>query len=200
VLGIGDKASRINNIRAKSRAGVLVVCLWGALLGAAGNSMAASPEQTEHEIKAAMLYNFAMFVEWPDSAMPAPGEPLIVGILGKDPFGEVLDEMMAGERIHGHPIEVRRYPRVSDLEICQLLFISDSAGKRLGEIIQVVDASGVLTVGESQGFSKQGGMIGFVREGRKIRFEINIDAAQRAGFKISSKLLRLAKVTRGSAK
>ncbi|MCP5111233.1 MAG: YfiR family protein, partial [bacterium] len=110
---------------------------------------------------------------------------------------KILDEMMAGEQVYGHPIETRRFARLSDLEVCHLLFISDSVSDRLSDIVRAVEAAGVLTIGESEGFAKKGGMVGLVRDGRNVRLKVAIDVAQRAGFRVSSKLLRVAKVRRG---
>lgn len=147
---------------------------------------------TEYQVKAAFLYNFGKFVEWPQSS--APPSVFTICVLGKDPFGAVLDELIKDKSIQGRKLAVRRPGRVEDAGGCQILFISSSEDARLPHILEVVRGSSVLTVGEAERFARRGGMIKFRLEGGKVRFEINPDAAAQAGLTISSQLLKLATI------
>jgi len=159
-------------------------------------SAAEPPPPTEYQIKAAFLYNFAKFVEWPATALRDPGAPIIVAVLGEDPFGADLEQTLNGKSAGGRRVLVRRFKGVRDLEFCHILFISPSEKEHLRETLRALKNSNILTVGESDGFARLGGMINFIPEENRVRFEINIDAADRAGLKISSKLLKLAKIIR----
>jgi hypothetical protein len=156
----------------------------------------ASPRSLEeYEVKAAFLYNFAKFVEWPADAFSSPGEPLILGIVGTDPFGDALKAIEGGSAA-GRKILVNRFQTIEELGRCHILFISSSAKKNLPEILSLAQKWNVLTVGETRGFAEAGGVINFVLINKKIRFEINVDAAQQAGLKVSSQLLKVAKIVR----
>jgi hypothetical protein len=164
------------------------------------NYLRAQPSSSlEYEIKAAMLYNFAKFVEWPPAARTDAQAPIVVGVLGQDPFGAVLDDTMRDKSVYGRSILVRRFRTLADLDPCHVLFISRSERKRVPEILRSLQKSSVLTVSDAERFAGLGGIIGFTLRGNRIRFEINNDAARRAGLKISSKLLRLAKVRPGGS-
>jgi hypothetical protein len=164
-----------------------------ALCSAAGIAEAQSP--TEYQVKAAFLYNFAKFVEWPARSFPAAGTPLTFCVVGEDPFGSDLEEITRGKTIDQRKLATRRVKKGRERE-CHILFVSPSEEARLGEILRDVKDASVLTVSDIAKFSRTGGIIGFIIEGNKIRFEINLDAAERAGLKISSRLLKLAKIVR----
>lgn len=165
----------------------------------AGRVAQAEPQApTEYQIKAAFLYNFVKFVEWPAETLPGD-RPIIVGVLGKDPFGLALDDVILGKAVDGHPIQILRTNSVQDLRSCRIAFISPSEAKRLPEILAGLRGSSVLTVGEADHFAQLGGMIQFTLEGNKVRFAINVDAAERAHLKVSSKLLSLATVIHDEA-
>ena len=149
----------------------------------------------EYQIKAAFLYNFVKFVEWPDEALPDPSAPIALCVLGEDPFGVAL-ESINGKTVKGRQLVIKRFVGLQDLEVCRILFISSSEEGRLAQIFGSLKNSSILTVGEMERFIQLGGIISFTMESNKIRFEINADAAERAGLKISSKLLNLAKVVR----
>lgn len=156
------------------------------------------PAQTagEYAVKAAFLYNFTKFVEWPPSAFPDGS--FRVCVLGDDPFGKSLKDL-TGEEVAGHKLQVlvfREHERVRT-EGCNVLFISRSERGRFPEILSAVQGSPVLTVADTRGFLDDGGVINFILEGSKVRFEINQQAAERAGIKISSKLMRLATRVKG---
>lgn len=146
---------------------------------------------SEYDVKAAFLYNFAKFVDWPPEAFPDPNS-LKVCVLGDDPFGKSL-RSVAGEQVGSHKLTVMQADSLSKPAGCQILFISHSERDKLQQILSTVRDSPVLTVGDTDGFATRGVIINFVLEGSKVRFEINTESADRAGIKISSKLLQLAK-------
>ncbi len=151
---------------------------------------------SEPDVKAAFLYNFTKFVEWPAASFPEARSPLKLCILGEDPFGKTLKALIE-EGVGGHPVTLLRLDSLNDPVACHVLFISRSERDRLPRIFGVLHDAPVLTVGETPGFVDQGGMINFLLEGSKVRFEINQEAAERAGLRISSKLLALAKRVKG---
>lgn len=150
----------------------------------------------EYEVKAAFLYNFAKFVEWP--ALPN-GAPFRVCVAGADPFGPTLENALRGRVLDGRWLEVRRPQRLEDASNCQILFIGSMDRLHLDELLGQIRDRPVLTVGEGHQFSQSGGMIAFRIENQRLRFEINREAADRAHLRLSSKLLSLAAtVTEGS--
>lgn len=154
------------------------------------------PALSEYQLKAAFLYNFAKFVEWPSRALPESSPSLTLCVLGEDPFGSDLDQTIEGKTINGKVLVSRRFKGIQGLEVCQILFISASERRRMGQILEALKDLSLLTISETDRFAKLGGVINFTMEQNKIRFEINVDAAERKGLKISSKLLKLAKVIR----
>ena len=147
----------------------------------------------EYEVKAVFLLNFAQFVEWPASAFSTTNAPLVIGVIGDDPFGVAL-EQMAGERVQGHPLLINRGRRLEDVRPCHILFISKSENPRLSRLLRDLRGTGVLTVGESEPFNRACGIITFITADNRVRFEINTDAADREEIKVSAKLLKVAKV------
>jgi hypothetical protein len=145
---------------------------------------------SEYEVKAAFLYNFAKFVKWPEEEPLGP--TFVVAVLGKDPFGEILDRTLAGKTILDRKVEVRRIDTVDGASGVQILFIGSSEKGRLGEILKALGDASVLTVGEMEGFPERGGMIAFRLREDLVRFEINLDQVNRAHLKMSSQLIRLA--------
>lgn len=145
----------------------------------------------EYQVKAAFLLNFTKFVEWPDSAFAGPDAPITICILGEDPFGKALDQIVEGESIGNRKVVVNRIKHAPSPKSCQALFVADSqrdTAKTLAEA-----GPGVLTVGESVRFLSDGGIISFVIERGRVRFDINVDAANKANLKVSSKLLKVAR-------
>jgi hypothetical protein len=163
----------------------LVVLLF---LFCSGNSSLADDQPTEWEVKAAFLFNFAKFVDWPATKLP-PSAPLIIGTLGEDPFGSDLEKTIGGKNVLGHPIEIRRYASSTDARQAHIVFIDDSEKRRHSQILKTLSDASVLTVGDTENFCEQGGMINFKLVANKVRFEINQGAAEKEGLKISSKLL-----------
>ncbi len=149
---------------------------------------------TEENLKAVFLYNFAQLVDWPAGAFPSTDTPFTVGILGRDPFGAVLDDVLRNERLGDRPFVVKRFTNVTEVQDCQILFISRSEEPRLEKIFTHLRGQPVLTVGDIPGFATRGGMISILRERNKLRLRINLKAAQEAHLTISSKLLRLSDV------
>lgn len=147
---------------------------------------------TEYQIKAAFLFNFTQFIEWPTNAFVNTDAPLVIGILGDDPFGAVLDQTIEGETVHDRKVVIKRSRRVEDLRSCHLLFISRSEKGRLAQTLAALKGAPVVTVSDLEQFARQGGTIGFMPLENKLRFEINLDATESAGVKISSKLITLA--------
>ncbi len=154
-----------------------------------------APKFSEYEVKAAFLLNFLQFVEWPAAATTNDGTPLTICVLGDYPFGAALDETIKGETIQGRPLTIRRVHQVAEVKSCALVFICRSEKPRLKDTIQALRGCGALTVSDVDQFCQCGGMIGLVNEGGRIRFEINQEAADQGNVKISSKLLRLARLT-----
>jgi hypothetical protein len=140
-------------------------------------------QPTEYQIKAAFIFNFAKFVEWPTTA--------IVGVLGENPFNDALEKIIKNKKVDEHPVIIMQFRAASEATNCHILFISSSEKLRLPQVLKQLNGRSVLTVGETPGFTEAGGMINFVLEGTKIRFQINNDAANGAGLKISAKLLGL---------
>ena len=151
---------------------------------------------TEYEVKAAYLSNFGRFVEWPGSEQQATPGPFNVCVIGVDPFGGALEKALKDETIGGASVLPRRLDKVQDAAGCRILFISTSEDSRLKGILAGLNNAGILTVGESPDFSRRGGMIQFVLEGNKVRFEVNLAAVQRARLSLSSELTKLAVAVR----
>ncbi len=149
----------------------------------------------EYDIKAAYLYNFAKFVEWPSEVFDDASSPLILCILGKEPFNDSLDTIK-GKTIRERELVIKRFTRVEDINECHILFISTSEEKHLSRIFKKINDMHILTVADLEGFAHRGGMINLITVGNKVHFEINVDAAQRAELQISSKLLKLAKIVK----
>ena len=169
----------------------------GAILIACGEPTFAqsggAPKFREYEIKAAFLFNFMQFVEWPVGASTNADAPFVVGVLGDDPFGMMLDEVIKGETIRGRPMVITRKRRIDDLKDCHLIFVCSSERGKIRDILEALRGHFALTVSDADQFCAQGGMIGLISEGGRVHFEINQKAAEQCDLKISSKLLRLSR-------
>jgi hypothetical protein len=159
---------------------------------------AGAQDVSEYQVKAAFLYNFAKFVEWPGAAEPSPDGFFVIGILGKDPFGSTLDLLVKTKTVMGRHIEVKRFTRVEDVHGCQMVFISASEARKLPATIKALNGMSVLTVSEVPQFLEAGGMLNLILAGNRVAFEANPRAAEREGFRLSSKLLQLAVNLRGA--
>ncbi len=169
-----------------------VLCLGLALLLAAPVGRAQDAQPSEYQIKAAFVFNFAKFVQWPQPALSAPTSPIVIGILGDNPFRDDLERTIKNKLVDEHPLVIKEFRAAADATNCHLLFISATEKKRLPEILETLKGTSVLTVSETDGFIEAGGMINFVQQGTKLRFQINKEAANKAALKVSSKLLSLA--------
>jgi hypothetical protein len=146
----------------------------------------------EYRIKAAFLYNFAKFVDWPKEAFRGPGDPITVCVLGRDPFGQVLDDAVAGKAIGGRPLVARRIAAARQTAGCHILFVSSSEAAHDLSIIAAVKQPGILTIGEAGSATSEGLIINLTREGGKVRFQINMAEAKAEKLRLSSRLLSLA--------
>lgn len=145
----------------------------------------------EYEVKAAYLYNFGKFVEWP-AKVTATSDIFSICVLGEDPFGAAFDATISGESINGKKVVVKRITKPLDAVSCRILFISSSEESRLKEILATLDDTSVLTVSDISQFTRRGGMIRFVMEANRVRFEVNLTTAEHAGLTLSSQLLKVA--------
>ena len=161
-----------------------------------------SDDSPEYLIKAGFIYNFAKFVEWPSTAFADADSPIVIGVLGNDPFGPMIDRIVEDKKIGNRGFIVKRFKwgkDLRDLRDCKILFISASEKAHIDDVLQMVKGQPILTVGETPGFAERGGMIRFVLEDNRVRFEVNVDAARQAELNISSRLLTLARIVSPSA-
>ncbi len=167
--------------------------LLAALCLATALPVRASETAPEYQVKAVFLFNFAQFVEWPADAFADAKAPLVIGVLGDDPFGDYLDKLVQGEKVGQRPLQVRRFARAAEITGCHILFVSPGFDD-FERVAASLRGRSVLTVGDRDNFSRLGGMVRFVTVNGKIRLRINVVAAQEAGLLISSKLLRSATI------
>lgn len=180
---------------------VLALALFAGPITA--EDRADSAPSREYQVKAAFVYNFIKFVDWPKEKVADSNDSITIGIIGKDPFGKAF-EPVKGKRIKNKKLVIKQFPGLEQykakykdeykdaLKKCHILFICSSEKKRLKEIINFIKDSSVLTIGEIEGFLEAGGVINFTMQEQKVHFEVNITAARRAKLKIRSQLLRLA--------
>ncbi len=187
----------VNRARPCRLSQFMALAVAGVLVGASClHAQQANP--TEYEVKAAYLYNFGKFVEWP-AKVTAASEFFSICVLGEDPFGSTFDATIAGESINGKKVVVKRITKPQDAVSCRILFISSSEEGRLQEILAMLGNTSVLTVSDLSQFTRRGGMIRFVMEANRVRFEVNLTTAEHAGLTLSSQLLKVAiSVRRGS--
>lgn len=160
-------------------------------------SIHAQEAPTEYQVKAAYLFNFLKFVAWPGDPLADTHGRWVIGIVGENPFGDELTQIVAGKTVQGHELLVRRFQPGEDLHACHVLFISASEKKRLPSVLAALSGSTVLTVGDMDHFIESGGMIQFVMEEERVRFAIDVRASSQARLKVSSKLLSLARTVTG---
>ena len=169
---------------------------WCCVIAGLSGAFARAQSLSEYQVKAAFLYNFARFVDWPGDVARNSFD---LCILGDSPFGEVMVTIVKDKIVSGRPVVVRRIHNAGQAQNCQVLFVTASERASAQSVLETLNESPVLTVGETPGFARQGGIINFVVENEKVRFEVNVDAAERARLKISSKLLSLARIIKGPA-
>lgn len=160
-------------------------------------SIHAQESPTEYQVKAAYLFNFLKFVEWPGDPLAGTHGRWVIGIVGDNPFADELTQIVSGKTVQGHELLVRRFQSGEDLHACHVLFISASEKKRLPSMLAALSGSSVLTVGDMDHFIESGGMIQFVMEEKRVRFAIDVGASSQAHLKVSSKLLSLARTVTG---
>jgi hypothetical protein len=170
------------------------VALWllGCWLAFGFPALAQEAPPTEYQIKAAFLYNFVKFVQWPTQAYAAATSPAIIGVLGENVFGDDLEKAIHNKVINHHPLRFKQFDSAEEATNCQVLFISQSEKKRFPQILESLRGKSILTVSESDHFLHDGGMINFIIVDLKVRFQINNEPARKAGLIISSDLLSLA--------
>lgn len=168
--------------------------VWFAVLSIFTLAMPSARGQAalEHDIKAAFLYNFAQFVDWPTNAFSDATAPIVIGILAADPLGKSLDQITRNEVVRHRRLIVHRYKRSEDIGTCHILFISQSESAHSDQILDRFRGKPILTVGETDGFIARGGIIRFAPAKDRLRLKINTSAAKSANLIISSKLLRVA--------
>ena len=191
ILNCAWSLSRLPGGRVVGRAAAV------GLVIALGNCLTAgTPEQPfdEYQVKAAFLYYFVKFVQWPSEAFQSPNEPIAICVLGQDPFGRSLEDTVAGRTIEGRSLIVRHISSVKQVAGCHVLFIGSAENKRSLPLLAEIKTAGILTVGESEASGADGVVINFKLEGGKVRFEINVKAAERQQLRISSRLLSLSDI------
>ena len=168
------------------------ICLSMAL-GASAQALDSS-DSSEYLIKAGFIYNFAKLVGWPGSAFAQADSPIVIGILGTDPFGGIIDRILADKKVDARRFVIKRLKWGMEFKDCDILFVGASEAVHLEEVIRAVKGLPILTIGETPGFAKRGCIINLIVEDNKVRFEVNLDAAKQADLNVSSRLLALAKI------
>lgn len=149
---------------------------------------------TEYQIKAGFFFNFTRFVEWPENAFATPTSPIVACVVGDTPMTDLLSDVVAGKVVNGRAVSINRLKPTDDLHRCNLVFISAAAERHTAEILAGVSKTNTLTVGETPGFPKAGGMIDFSIENNNVKLEMNLDAATHAGLKVNSKLIAVSRL------
>jgi hypothetical protein len=173
----------------------MLLCL--SLASSANAQTADSLASSEYLIKAGFIYNFAQLVQWPSATFAQTDSPIVIGILGTDPFGATIDRVIENKKLDGRNVIVKRLKwgkELKDLKDCNILFVSSSEKEHLSDVINTVKWLPILTIGETAGFASRGGIINLTLEGNKVRFEVNVEAAKQANLNISSRLLALARI------
>jgi hypothetical protein len=185
--------SQLNKVRLLLRLGALLAGTSVFL----GSSFAQGASPTEYELKAAYLYNFSRFIEWPSPADPSQQE-FNICVFGQDPFGRALNTVLDDKTIAGRNVKTKRMVNLEDIGQCQILFISTSEQKHLKQILTTLDGASILTVSDMPEFNDRGGMMQFVWEGNRVRFAVNLPIARKAGLVLSSELLKVAVSVKGA--
>jgi hypothetical protein len=194
---------RLQLIKRRVRAAIAIVPLLLATMALNAQNTSGS---TEYLIKAGFIYNFANLVQWPSSSFAQPDSPIVIVILGEDHFGTTLDRALDGKKVNARSFVIKRARSISELQRtlgpqkdCQILYVSSSEMPHLSDAIQMLKGVPVLTIGETPGFARNGGIINLILEDNKVRFEVNVAAAKEADLNISSRLLALARIVQSSA-
>ena len=194
-----DPAKTLKVFRTSGPAGfgrelqVLAIWLTITLMLVSHTVITQAQSASEYEVKAAFLFNFAKFVEWPSDAFASNDAPLQICVLGQDPFRREFEQVVDSKNVNGHQLEIVHPSGAAQAKSCQIVFVAASEKQQVGEILRNLQGASALTVGESEGFARMGGMINFVLDDSRVRFEINVKASQRARLKVSARLLMVAK-------
>jgi hypothetical protein len=175
-------------------------CLLALILLQGSQHVQAQPPSREYQLKAVFLFNFTQFVDWPANAFENVQSPLVIGVIGDNPFGAYLAQTVSGEKINGHPLTVQYYKNEEEIKLCHILFVNVSESKKQEQVLETVKGKNVLTVSDHPDFLKQDGMIRFVTNNNKIKLQINMDACKESKMVLSSKLLRLAEIVKNPVK
>jgi hypothetical protein len=178
-----------------TRRAFFVAITVGFLLSAP-NALSQNEEAAEYAVKLGFLYNFTKFVEWPPDSFRDPGAPLVICIAGRDPFSQNLEAELRTRKVGDHPVEVRTLAPNDKLSVCHIVFVPITEKDQADRIVRGLKGSSTLTVGETEGFAVLGGIINLTVEDNKVHFEINRLAANRAGLRIGSRLLSIAKIVK----
>ncbi len=179
-------------LTATMRIGLLLALAFP--LATAAVTGAEPPSPSMYQVQAAFLFNFAKFVTWPDDAFERGGNAMIIGVIGEDPFGAALEETVRDKTIMGRKLTVKRFARVQDAVNSHILFLSASEENRLPQAVKALEKTSVLTVSDMDQFAERGGMVAFTVEDQKVRFNVNVGAVERAGLKMGSQVLKLARI------
>src|SRR5437016_11604330 len=176
------------------RLGILIVALSVSLSWAPDAFAQArdSSDSSEYLIKAGFIFNFAKFVEWPTTAFAQPDSPIVIGILGMDPFGTIIDQIVQDKKIGARGFVVKRLKwgnDIKELRDCKILFVSSSEKAHIDEVVQIVKGQLILTLGETPGFAERAGLIGFAVQGQRVRLGVDVQSAHHTEMNISSRLL-----------
>lgn len=172
------------------------VAITAGFLLSAPNAISQNQEAAEYAVKLGFLYNFTKFVEWPPDSFRGPGAPLVICIAGRDPFSQILETELRTRKVADHPVEVRTLAPNDKLSVCHIVFVPITEKDQADRIVRGLKGSSTLTVGETEGFAVLGGIINLTVEDNKVHFEINRLAANRAGLRIGSRLLSIAKIVK----
>jgi uncharacterized protein DUF4154 len=183
-----------SKFRERGRAAFFIFGLWFMLFCLGLNAARSQTVSHEYPIKAVFLFNFAQFTDWPTNAFDQPDSPLVIGVLGDDPFGLLLDDAVRDEIVNGRKFKVERYQHVEDIKTCHILFISQSETKRLDKIVSALKGKPILTVSDIDNSAYHGVCVRFITENNKIHLRINLDSLKDANLTMSSKLLRVAEI------
>lgn len=183
---------------ARATRGLLALAVvTSGLLGPLTSVRAAHAEPREDRealVKAAFLFHFVEFVDWPDTVRIQPGSTIRVGILGEDPFGETIDQVFAEPSSDGHRFEIVRASDPSELADCRVVYVALDDAATVRDVIDAFESGSVLTIAHREGFATEGGHVNFFVEDDRLRFEVNLEAVQDAGLRLSSRLLKLARI------
>jgi hypothetical protein len=185
----------ISYLRRRSTSGSLLhLFLVALVLLQDSQYVLAQAPSREYQLKAVFLFNFTQFVDWPANAFENTQSPLVIGVIGDNPFGAYLAQTVSGEKINGHPLTVQYYKNEEEIKSCHILFVNVSETKKQEQVLETVKGKNILTVSDHPDFLKQDGMIRFVTNNNKIKLQINMDACKESKMVLSSKLLRLAEI------